>query len=133
MTKDYLTNYVKTQLGVSWVDVEIESKDMNALIDQALDKVAPYYEGKRYVQASGKIIDLSIHNPIAITKVWNCKENQLITLQEYAFGGNYIFLFDSSAMDRVVSYLSYKMLFNELNYDKGMNYKYIAPNLYLDH
>ena len=62
MTKDYLTNYVKSQLGVSWVDVEIEDQDMNAMIDQALDKVAPYYEGKRYIQASGEIIDLSIQS-----------------------------------------------------------------------
>lgn len=132
MTKKYLTDYVKSQLGVSWVDVEVEEADMENLINQALDKVAPYYEGKRYVQATGDVIDLSIHNPTAITKVWNCKEKNIMTAEEYAFGGSYVILFDSSTMDRLVSYLSYKMLYNELQYDKGMNYKFIYPNLYLD-
>lgn len=132
MTKEYLTNYVKTQLGVSWVDVEVQDEDMNNLINQALDKVAPYYEGKKYVQASGDVIDLSVHNPIAITKVWNCKEKQLMSAEEYAFGGNYVVLFTSDTMNRYISYLSYKMLYNELQYDKGMNYRFISPNLYLD-
>lgn len=132
MTKKYLTDYVKSQLGVSWVDVEVEEADMENLINQALDKVAPYYEGKRYVQATGDVIDLSIHNPTAITKVWNCKEKNIMTAEEYAFGGSYVILFDSSTMDRLVSYMSYKMLYNELQYDKGMNYKFIYPNLYLD-
>lgn len=132
MTKKYLTDYVKAQLGVSWIDVEVEDEDMNNLINQALDKVAPYYEGKRYVQASGNTIDLSVHNPTAITNVWNCKEKNIMTAEEYAFGGSYVILFDSSTMDRLVSYMSYKMLYNELQYDKGMNYKFIYPTLYLD-
>lgn len=34
----------------------------------------------------GDIIDLSIHNPTAITNVYNCKEDTLLTAQEYAFG-----------------------------------------------
>lgn len=132
MTKEYLTNYVKTQLGISWVDVEVEDADMNNLIDQALDKVAPYYEGKRYIQASGEIVDLSIHNPTAITNVWNCKENTIMTAQEYAFGGSYVALFDATLLDRFISYISYKQLYNELQYQKGMNTKFIYPYLYLD-
>lgn len=132
MTKQYLTDYVKSQLGVSWVDVEVEDKDMDAMINQALDKLAPYYEGKRYVQAQGDVIDLSIHNPTAITNVWNCKEDTIMTAQEYAFGGNYVCLFDSTILNRFISYISYKMLYNELQYQKGMNYRFIYPNLYLD-
>ena len=71
MTEADVLNYVKTQLGVSWVDVEVEKKDIQKLITMTLDKLAPYYEGKRFVQASGKVIDLSNHHPLTIEKVYN--------------------------------------------------------------
>lgn len=132
MTKEYLTNYVKSQLGINWVDVELEDEDMDNMIGQALDKLAPYYEGKRYVQASGKVIDLSSHDPTAVTNIWNVKDATIMTAQEYAFGGSYVCLFDSSILNRFISYISYKMLYNELQHQKGMNYKFIYPNLYLD-
>ena len=94
MTEADIRKYVKTQLGISWVDVEAENKDINELISMALDKLAPYYEGHRFIQATGNIIDLSNHKPLAIEKVYNIKDNQIATLQEYAFGGTGVVLFD---------------------------------------
>lgn len=132
MTEADVRKYVKTQLGVSWVDVEAETKDINEMIKMALDKLAPYYEGHRFVQASGKVIDLSNHHPLTIEKVYNTKDNQIATIQEYAFGGTGVVLFDASLMQRIVSYQAFKMLWNELQYQKGMNYKLIGDTLYLD-
>lgn len=132
MTKSELQDYVKTQLGVSWVDVEIENKDFDSLIKMALDKLTPYYEGHRFIQASGKVIDLSEHHPLTIEKVYNTKDSFLPTLQEYAFGGAGVVLFDSSFMQRLISYDSYRVLWNEIKYQKGMNYKLIGETLYLD-
>ena len=132
MTESDVIRYVKTQLGVSWVDVEAEKKDIKEMINMALDKLTPYYEGHRFVQASGKVIDLSIHHPLAIEKVYNTKEQQLMTLSDYAFGGTGVVLFDVNFMDRLVTYQSYKMLYNEIQYQKGMNYKLIGETLYLD-
>ena len=132
MTESDVRKYVKTQLGISWVDVEAETKDINELITMALDKLAPYYEGHRFVQASGKVIDLSLHHPLTIEKVYNTKNNQIMSAQEFAFGGNGVVLFDVSFMQRFVSYTAYKMLWNELQYQKGMNYKLINETLYLD-
>ena len=132
MTESDVIRYVKTQLGVSWVDVEAEKKDIKEMINMALDKLAPYYEGHRFVQASGKVIDLSMHHPLAIEKVYNTKEQQLMTLSDYAFGGTGVVLFDVNFMDRLVTYQSYKMLYNEIQYQKGMNYKLIGETLYLD-
>lgn len=132
MTESDVRNYVKTQLGVSWVDVEAENKDIKALITMALDKLAPYYEGHRFVQASGEVIDLSLHKPLAIEKVYNCKEQQLMSMEEYAFGGTGVVLFDTTFTQRLITYQSYKMLFNELQYQKGMNHKLIGDTLYLD-
>ena len=131
MTESDVKKYVKTQLGISWVDVEAENKDIKTLITMALDKLAPYYEGHRFVQASGKVIDLSNHHPLAIEKVYSTKNNQIATIQEYAFGGTGVVLFDASLMDRVISYNAFKMLMNELNYQKGVNHKLIGDTLYL--
>lgn len=132
MTKTDVKNYVKTQLGVSWVDVEAEDKDLDILIKTALDKLAPYYEGHRFVQASGEVIDLSNHHPLAIEKVYNIKDNNIMSMQEYAFGGTGVILFDASFMERLVSYKAYKMLWDEIQYQKGENYKLIKDILYLD-
>ena len=132
MTKSDLAKYIKTQLGFSWVDVEVENKDLDVLIKMALDKLAPYYEGHRFVQASGKVIDLSNHHPLAIEKVYNIKEFNIMSMQEYAFGGTGVILFDASFMQRLVSYQAYKMLWNEIQYQKGENYKLVKDTLYLD-
>ena len=132
MTESDVKKYVKSQLGISWVEVEAENKDLNQMITMALDKLAPYYEGHRFIQASGEIIDLSNHHPLAIEKVYNTKNNQVMSMQEYAFGGTGVVLFDASFTQRLVSYQAYKMLWNELQYQKGMNYKLIGDTLYLD-
>ena len=132
MTESDVLNYVKTQLGISWVDVEVGKKDIRELITMALDKLAPYYEGKRFVQASGKVIDLSNHHPLTIEKVYNTNNNELMSAQEYVFGGTGIILFDTNMLQRIISYTSYKMLWDELKYQTGMNYKLIGDTLYLD-
>lgn len=132
MTEADVLKYVKTQLGVSWVDVEVEKKDIQELIKMTLDKLAPYYEGKRFVQASGKVIDLSNHHPLTIEKVYNTNNNELMSVQEYAFGGTGVILFDTDMLQRIISYTSYRMLWDELKYQTGMNYKLIGDILYLD-
>lgn len=132
MTKQDIKDYVKTQLGVSWVEVEAEDKDLDILIKMALDKLAPYYEGHRFIQASGKVIDLSNHHPLAIEKVYNVSNEQVVSLQEYAFGGTGIIIYDTSFMNRLISYQAYKMLWDEIQYQKGINFKLINDILYLD-
>ena len=132
MTKEGVKDYVKAQLGINWVDVEITDEDFDNLITMTLDKLAPYYEGHRFVQASGKVIDLSNHKPLAIEKVYNTKDSQIASMNEYVFGGSGVILFDTSFMQRLVSYQTYKMLWNEIQYQEGMNYKLINNILYLD-
>lgn len=132
MTKQDIKTYIKTQLGYSLVDVEVEDKDLETLIKMALDKLAPYYEGHRFVQASGNVIDLSEHKPIAIEKVYNVKNDQIVSLQDYAFGGTGVIIYDTSFTNRIISYQAYKMFWDELQYQKGINFKFINNILYLD-
>lgn len=132
MIEQDIKTYIKTQLGDSLVDVEVEDKDLETLIKMALDKLAPYYEGHRFVQASGNVIDLSEHKPIAIEKVYNVKNDQIVSLQDYAFGGTGVIIYDTSFTNRIISYQAYKMFWDELQYQKGINFKFINNILYLD-
>ena len=132
MTESDVLKYVKTQLGVSWVDVEAGNKDIKTMIQMALDKLAPYYEGHRFVQASGPVIDLSLHKPLTIEKVYEVKDNDLMSLQDYVLGGVGVVVYDPTFMERLVNYQSFKMLWNEIQYQKGKNYKLIGNTLYID-
>ena len=132
MIEQDIKTYIKTQLGDSLVDVEVDDKDLETLIKMALDKLAPYYEGHRFVQASGNVIDLSEHKPIAIEKVYNVKNDQIASLQDYAFGGTGVIIYDTSFTNRIISYQAYKMFWDELQYQKGINFKFINNILYLD-
>ena len=115
MTESDVKKYVKTQLGISWVDVEAEDKDIKTLITMALDKLAPYYEGHRLVQASGKVIDLSNHHPLAIEKVYNTKNEKEMN----DIFNDIDYLFDS--------YHKFTDAFNE--YDGIINVYYLNNNL----
>ncbi len=132
MTESDVRKYVKTQLGISWVDVEAETKDINEMITMALDKLAPYYEGHRFVQASGGVIDLSLHKPLTIEKVYEIKDSSLLSLEDYTFGGIGIVIYDTQFISRILTYQTYKALWNEIQYQKGKNYKLINNKLYLD-
>lgn len=130
--KNELKDYIIKSLGGSYVDVELTDQDVDVIIDQTLSKIAPYYSGRRYVQASGSVIDLSEHNPIAITDVFECESAALISVEDFVFGGQNLVIYSADFRDRYTSYTAYKMLYNQFRDLKGANYRYIKPYLYID-
>ena len=134
MPNSELKNYVKSMLGDDYVEVELTDETLNIIIKQALDKIAPFYDGRRYILGEGKVVDLSDHASAIkeILHVYNTKNANIYSLQEYVFGGNGIMIYSSRLMDRLQLYNCYKMLSNELNYTKDVNFRYMKPNLYLD-
>ena len=128
----YIKDYILTKLGHSYVDVELSDDDIKVIIQQTLDKIAPYYSGRRYVQASGSVIDLSEHNPIAITDVFECEAAALVSIEDFAFGGQNLVIYSADFRDRYTSYTAYKMLYNQFRDLKGADYRYIKPYLYVD-
>lgn len=132
LTELEVESYIESSLGGTFLELELTKEDLKNIIKQALDKVAPYYDGRRYVQASGSVIDLTNYHPLVVTKVFKTENNSILSVQEYAFGGQGIYLFDASSMDRLLSYTAYKMLYNEIQYQKDANFRYIEPNLYID-
>jgi len=134
MPNSELKEYVKSMLGEDYVEVELTDETLNIIIKQALDKVAPFYDGRRYILGTGKVVDLSDHATSIkeIIKVFNTKNSNIYSLQEYVFGGNGIMIYSARLMDRLKLYTCYKMMYNELNSTKDINYRYIKPYLYLD-
>ncbi len=125
-------NYVKTMLGDKTVDVELSKSEISTIIEQALRKLRPYYSGVRYVQARGKVIDLSNHDPIAISRVWNASDMQYNTIEDFMFGGVGLMIYDINFMQRFEMMKAYQMLWNELQYQRGENFRLIGKTLYLD-
>lgn len=133
MSNDELKSYIRTMLGESYVDVEITDEDIYVIVQQALSKVAPYYDGVRYILGKGPCVDLSDHSNIKeIINVYNTKSVNLYSMKEYVFGGSDILIYSAKIMDRLELYNCYKMLYNELNNLKGIGFRYIKPNLYTD-
>ena len=133
MSNDELKKYIKSMLGESYVDVEITDEDINRIVKQTLDKVAPYYDGRRFILGNGEVINLSDHPGIKeIINVYDTKNINIMTLQEYVFGGSGIMIYSANLIDKLQTYTCYKMLYNEFNNLKGINFRYIKPNLYLD-
>ena len=53
MSNDELKEYIRTMLGESYVDVELTDEDIHIIVKQALSKVAPYYDGRRFILGKG--------------------------------------------------------------------------------
>ena len=127
MPNEELKDYVTTMLGTDYVEVELTDEALNVIIKQALDKIAPFYDGRRYILGEGKVVDLSDHASSIkeILHVYNTTNSNIYSLQEYVFGGSGIMIYSSRLMDRLQLYTCYKMLYNELNYTKDINFRYI--------
>lgn len=133
MSNDELKKYIKTMLGESFVDVELEDTDIDNIVKQTLDKVAPFYDGRRYILGQGKIINLSDHPGIKeIVNVYNTKHENIFNLQDYVFGGSGIMIYSANLIDKLKTYVCYQMMYNEFQNLKGINFKWMKPNLYLD-
>ena len=132
MTEKGVIEYVKTQLGSKTVDVEITNKEYETLIQQAILKLKPYYNGVRYVQANGKVINLSNHHPIAISRVWNAQNISYNQIQDFTFGGVGLMIWDINFMQRMEMLSIYRALWNEISYQQGLDFRLVGDTLYLD-
>lgn len=132
MNEKTVIDYVKGQLGRRKVKVELTKADYLEIINQAILKLKPYYSGVRYVQASGKVLDLSNHDPIAVSRVWNARNIAYSEVQDFMFGGVGLMIWDINFMQRFEMMQAYRMLWNELQYEKGANFRLLGKTLYLD-
>ena len=66
-----------------------------------------------------------------IVNVYDTRQVNIFTLQDYVFGGNGIMIYSSNLIDKLETYVCYQMMYNEFNNLKGINFRYIKPNLYI--
>ena len=116
MSNDELKLYIKSMLGESYVDIELTDEDINHIVKQTLDKVAPYYDGRRFILGQGKVINLSEHPGIKeVVNVYDTRHTNIMTLQDYVFGGSGIMIYSANLIDKLQTYTCYQMLYNEFN------------------
>ena len=134
MQSDEVKKHIEAMLGGTGenkVKVELATDDFNEIEKATLAQIAPYYSGRRYVVVDGSPVDLSQHEPVAIVNVYNTSDEILLSAEDFAFGGQNIIIYNSDFTQRYASYVAYKMLYNEYNYQKAQNWKLINNTLYI--
>ena len=132
MQEKDIIDFCNIELGNKTVNVEITNAEYRTLIEHAIDVVAPWADGTRFVQASGKTIDLSAHHPLGVRNIWNTQQSDTSTvLKQQFFGSEGLILWDANFLNSIVVYKSYQAMMKELEYQRGMNYELINNVLYL--
>lgn len=134
MQSDELKKHIETMLGGTGdkhVNIELSTEDFLEIEKSTLAQIAPYYSGRRYVVADGSPVDLSHHEPTAITNVYDTSDSILLSAEDFAFGGQNVIIYNSDFTQRYASYTAYKMLYNEYRYQKAQDWKMIGNTLYI--
>lgn len=127
-----IKSHIQNYLGSNGVNIELAEEDLATVVKDALRELAPYYDGRRYVQGNGNHFDLSAHNPICISNVYNTNSGSVIDATQLVFGAQNMIIYDTSFKERLFTYLSYKQLLNEFQALRPQSWRYIAPYLILD-
>ena len=112
MTEQNVRSYIETMLGKSKVSIELTDDDFNQIINQALEKLRPYYSGVRYIQVDGtnSPIDVSSHNIIEVVAIYDIGNDGIPQLQSQMFLNPGVFVYNTNFRDNYISYLTYSKL-----------------------
>ena len=111
MTKEQVSSYITAMLGGNKVKIELESEDLDEIVDQAIAKLRPHYSGVRYIQVQGPgPIDVSSHNIIDVIKLYETGSTGIDQLQSQMFLNPGVFVYNSDFKDNYISYLTYAKL-----------------------
>ena len=133
LTNKEVSDYITKSLGDSKVKIELDKDDLETVIQHAIDRLRPYYNGIRYVQVDGASspIDLSSHNIIEITDLYETGSNGITQLQSQMFLQPGVFVFNSDFKDNYISYLTYARLANTYQYVNNTTWKWVKPYVYI--
>lgn len=134
MRSDDLKKHIETLLGGTGenkVNIELDKEDFDQIEAATLAQIAPYYSGRRYVVADSSPVDLSHHEPTAVVNIYDTSDEILLSAEDFAFGGQNIIIYNSDFTKRYASYIAYKMLYKEYQYQKAQDWKMIGNTLYI--
>ena len=126
MTEDMVKKYIESMLGGSKVKIELEQEDFEQIIQQAIEKLRPYYSGVRYIQVNGanSPIDVSSHNIIEVVAIYETGSNGISQLQSQMFLNPGVFVYDNNFRDNYISYLTYAKLASAYQYTNQPSWKF---------
>lgn len=141
LTREYLSSYVRRQLGEPLINVELDDDQLNDCIDNALDEIAPWLVQRQFARFdTASQIDLSSINPAYVIKVYKTDGATAINGTD-----NSLDVFDTFSTSRVISnsqnmirrntYARVEsMLYHQIQQSlkDDVSFKYIKPYLYLD-
>lgn len=136
MNEQNVRSYIETMLGKSKVSIELQDDDFHEIIQQALEKLRPYYSGVRYIQVNGanSPIDVSSHNIIDVIAVYDTGNEGIPQLQSQMFLNPGVFVYNENFRNNYISYLTYSKLaatYQDLN-KSSWKYDSVHHLLYLN-
>lgn len=124
--------FIKTMLGNSNMEIELQDADYEVIERQTMNVIAPYYEGTKYIYGSGDVIDLSNYpEVISVHQIFDTGKQDDEFIQALYFGQPGVYIWDSSTMNNYLQYVSLQYLFNNFRTMKSKNWKYIKPFVYV--
>lgn len=124
--------FIKTMLGNSNMEIELQDADYEVIERQTMNVIAPYYEGTKYIYGSGDVIDLSNYpEVISVHQIFDTSKQDDEFIQALYFGQPGVYIWDSNTMNNYLQYVSLQYLFNNFTTMKSKTWKYIRPYVYI--
>lgn len=125
--------FIKTMLGASNMEIELQDKDYDIIEKQTLDVIAPYYEGTKYIYSTEKeVVNLSNYpEVISVHRVLQNQSDSSDFLQALFLGAPGVYIWDSSTMNSYLQYVSLSWLYNNFLPMKSCTWQYVKPYVYL--
>ena len=124
--------FIKTMLGNSNMEIELQDADYEVIERQTMNVIAPYYEGTKYIYGSGDVIDLSNYpEVISVHQIFDTTKQDDEFIQALYFGQPGVYIWDSTTMNNYLQYVSLQYLFNNFTTMKSKTWKYIRPYVYI--
>lgn len=134
LTREYLVDWIKRQLGHPIVEVELTNDQLDDCIEFALDEVAPWVVQRQYVTLpANECIDLSTYNISYVINVHKANVSNPNKLD--VFNDTRAVIRGSGSIYQTDLYtkLEDQLLDNIINSTKdNISFRYIKPKLYLD-
>lgn len=124
--------FVKTMLGDSNIEIELQDQDYDIIERQALDVFAPYYEGTKLIYGTAPKVDLSLYpEVISVHQVLRTEESSDEFTKALFFGTPGVYIWDSNTMSSYLQYVSLQTLYANFKPMQSYTWKYIRPNVFL--
>lgn len=124
--------FIKTMLGNSNMEIELQDEDYEIIERQTMNVIAPYYEGTKFIYGHGDVIDLSNYpEVISVHQIFDTNKQDDEFIQALYFGQPGVYIWDSNTMNNYLQYVSLQYLFTNFRTMKSKNWKYIRPYVYI--